>query len=946
MNIVEKYREYYENFDIFDERSYGSSFDYEDEGTSFNNLNFVYLCSKWTFNNFKRIIGVLDHDFIEDWPDTDPSEFTNDDILEPCPDIKITNNDNFKTLNFTLKDEIAEEDLVFMNEKCFRLLKTVFTNLKIIKRVLYSTREGLKVELFPVRINVLILNNDDIPTLRNFNLSTSTVKVSVSRFMHGKDLNELLKEITGSEGYRNVNKTQVLLPESTEMGITESRNIISGRAPMHDLKHDNLSKFDIYDGRLVVFYFKDFSDSWKIKYKIERNAAIAMDKADETFRPSGMWRPKFDSEDLMDHDNNGVVGLSNIGNTCYMNTALQCILHTSALKNFLMSENLEKEINKNNPLGTKGEILLALADLFRSYWRTSFGRINPSKFKYLVGRHLSTFEGFSQHDSQEFLSQILDAVHEDANRILHKPYTETIEGKLEDNDLVVARKSWINFLRRNYSLLIENFYGQFKSTVKCPRCHNTSVTFDPFQIISLSIPTIAKHDFSFFFINADQTEKAIKFVFTAKSLHNFADINLSTVIKAYSEKLKIPAERLQFAMLGFSKQGEVCSENTTVSVFYDLAHSFTTRPKIFLMELNDIDMQCKYHTKGLELYLRTNYEHYDREDLSRNSYEYVQLQKEYPEDPIFTKVLYLTQDHTVRDLYIAVLRKFYHCTSLFEAVQKEQSFFEKLWNLLETRMKDKIFFYLKVGNTKLTSSYFDKKIGDLPRESSERLVVNVFINSSSNTTSKVDLSKLLSCSQDKEDDLIFESQDLESYKGEYSLHYLFNSFSKPEVLARDNAWYCSKCKEHVQATKSIQIYKAPRYLVVHLKKLKSHSKKLPLITFPIDMLDLDPYVLNKEPTQAYNVAPDDFIDPIDKSYYMQKNKEILIKDHQPSDSLKYKLYGVVNHYGGQHFGHYTSYCEAPDNQWYEFNDASSSRIDKDQIVGEGAYLLFYKKIEN
>lgn len=946
MSFATKYREYYENFDVFDEASYGRSFDYESDCTSFKDLNFIYLCSKPTFNSFKKIIGVADHDFVEDQQVDDTNLYTNDDILDLDAETNLNDHQDYKTLSYCLKDDIPEEDLIFMGSRCFKLVKMVFKNVKEVKRVVYRTNEGLKAELYPPHIKVLILDNENLSSLKILQLERNVVNITISKYMNGEDLQHLITKIAMNKGYKDIKESKVLLPESNDLGPAEARNIVSGKTTAADLSNDNLCQFDIYEGKLVLFYFKDRYSKWKLNFNIENKGSIAVGRADNGIKSGGYWKSKMEEEELLDADNNGVVGLGNVGNTCYMNSALQCMLHTDALRQFMMMDGLSREINKNNPLGTRGELLNAFSELYKTYWRTKSNRFSPSKFKHLVGKHFATFEGFAQHDSQEFLSQMLDAIHEDVNRILNKPYTETIEGKLEDKDYEVARKSWINFLRRNYSMLIENFYGQFKSTVCCPTCKNASVTFDPYQIVSLGIPIIAKQDFSFFFTNADQTEKAIKYGFSAKSLHNFSDIKLQKIIAAYAEKLRIPAARLQFALLGFSKQGQVCRGNLTLSTFYELSHSFTTKPKIFLFELNDVDFESKNDPESLEIYLRTNYEFYDRADLSRNSYEYNQLQKEFPEDPIFTKVIYLTKKHTVRDLYIAVLRKFYHCTNLYEQGKKEHGFFDKLWNLLEIKLKDKAFFYLKVDETKLTMNMLDKPLRDFIVSKNNESVVSVFLRGPKNTATKIDLTKILSCTQDRDDDLEFESSDLMSYKGEYSLEYLLNLFSQPEVLSKENAWYCSKCAEHVQATKTIQIYKAPRFLIIHLKKLKFQAKKIPLITFPIDKLDMSSVVLNKEPTQAYYVTQDEFISPNDRAYYQNASINPIIKDHTPSISLQYKLYGVVNHYGSQHFGHYTAYSQLESGDWYEFDDASTTAIQKNQIVSEGAYILFYEKISN
>lgn len=48
----------------------------------------------------------------------------------------------------------------------------------------------------------------------------------------------------------------------------------------------------------------------------------------------------------------------------------------------------------------------------------------------------------------------------------------------------------------------------------------------------------------------------------------------------------------------------------------------------------------------------------------------------------------------------------------------------------------------------------------------------------------------------------------------------FKAFEEPEILVKDNAWYCSKCKEFVNAKKQIMIYKSPKILILCLKRFK------------------------------------------------------------------------------------------------------------------------------
>jgi ubiquitin carboxyl-terminal hydrolase 4/11 len=50
-------------------------------------------------------------------------------------------------------------------------------------------------------------------------------------------------------------------------------------------------------------------------------------------------------------------------------------------------------------------------------------------------------------------------------------------------------------------------------------------------------------------------------------------------------------------------------------------------------------------------------------------------------------------------------------------------------------------------------------------------------------------------------------------------------FKQLETLDEDNMWYCNKCKEHVQATKTLEIFKVPKVLIITLKRFKQSKSK-------------------------------------------------------------------------------------------------------------------------
>ncbi|XP_055563521.1 ubiquitin carboxyl-terminal hydrolase 4 isoform X5 [Falco biarmicus] len=183
----------------------------------------------------------------------------------------------------------------------------------------------------------------------------------------------------------------------------------------------------------------------------------------------------------------GLCGLSNLGNTCFMNSALQCLSNTPPLTDYFLEDKYEAEINQNNPLGMRGEIAEAYAELIKQIWSGRQSYVAPRMFKTQVGQFAPQFSGYQQQDSQELLAFLLDGLHEDLNRVKKKPYLELKDANGRP-DSEVAKEAWENHRLRNDSIIVDIFHGLFKSTLVCPKCSKVSVTFDPFCYLTLPLP--------------------------------------------------------------------------------------------------------------------------------------------------------------------------------------------------------------------------------------------------------------------------------------------------------------------------------------------------------------------------------------------------------------------------------------------------------------------------
>jgi ubiquitin carboxyl-terminal hydrolase 8 len=122
----------------------------------------------------------------------------------------------------------------------------------------------------------------------------------------------------------------------------------------------------------------------------------------------------------------------------------------------------------------------------KQMWLGRHPGVVPSRFKQQLATFAPRFNGTYQQDAHELLACLLDGIHEDLNRVRKKPY---IEDKDCDgtNDSKDAAEAWKNYLRRNKSLVVDIFQGQFRNTCQCKTCGHRNIRFEPFMYLSLPI---------------------------------------------------------------------------------------------------------------------------------------------------------------------------------------------------------------------------------------------------------------------------------------------------------------------------------------------------------------------------------------------------------------------------------------------------------------------------
>lgn len=670
----------------------------------------------------------------------------------------------------------------------------------------------------------------------------------------------------------------------------------------------------------------------------------------------------------------GVVGLYNLGNTCFMNSAIQCLSLTPLLTQYFLSDFYVKELNRENPLGMKGEVALAYGKLVKQMWMSNqFEVIYPRNLKWIIGKFAPQFLGFQQHDAQEFMQFLLDGLHEGLNRVITKPYT-LIEDSNGRPDQEVASEHWDVHIQRNQSVIVDLFMGQLKSSLKWS-CGRENVKFDPYSVLSLPLPLPEKRFLEVTIIPQESLRSPTKFSVQVKP-----HTSLWSLREQLASLCEIPSERLYlvevynnvvFSILNLN--GSTDAIRTSDNVYgYEIpvVNNFdktivkpvTLDRKLLIGEKIDcLNGKNKWYkakvmaVKGNRILvnflgLPSKWDEWVPMNSSRIApfesktslppsdhllhharFENVLLPSNWICIHLCHRVLVSQKDYFINPV---VPRLFGIPILLFIPPQSISyvQLYELVWDKVrrfaptpvirqsinvfhadDSALPPFVLSRVKRGGAYCSECSWTKMcLGHRVPFSSEQ------IDFHHNQTISIDWNILFYEKYLLLDEVnnILEHPSVAEHKelSQRKLHIsdCMTLFTEIEELSGDSAPYCSSCKEMHLAQKSIELWSTPPIFIIHLKRLIHGSKLSSVVDFPIR--DFDP-----------------------SSFLVRDAKE-------RSHCDKYDLYAVINHMGHSGAGHYVSYGFIPsENSWYCFDDDNVKKIDKTEVVSRHAYILCYAK---
>lgn len=517
----------------------------------------------------------------------------------------------------------------------------------------------------------------------------------------------------------------------------------------------------------------------------------------------------------------GLTGLSNLGNTCFMNSALQCLSNTPGLTQYFLLGLWKREINSRNVMGSKGRVSTAYAELMEDMWLGKRERAQPTTLKRAIGDIAPQFRGYNQQDSYDLFNCLIDTVHEDLNRVLDKPYTNIPDSDGRE-DSVVSKEHWEVFLKRNRSVVVDLFYGQYKSRLICQKCDFVSNTFDPFLALTIPIPAykIIRLKIIYFPLNM-ANEGGVKALEISMSAHSSAQ-DLKDKIK---ETFNTRNELLLYTINKQNKPSEKIRQREMMSQFtsYTIgAYSYNTEQilrepehqakEIYITGLSHFRSTKRFFMfsgeeqvgNGLQILIHKSFSQKDIEvSIFRMVLPLLKLPSSLVKHDLRTRLE--TNQYDLEDLETA------HSVLFVESEYGENNFYKLN---LESKFDDRMKCPICKTNHKEHCTF------DLNRMK-PGATYNEFLET---LHDKYDPELRIDWVQTGEYDLSLldspEKKKIGSTRksGTIQLEDCLNAFREEEMLQGDNKWYCGKCKDHVEALKKMDVYRLPNILVIQLKR--------------------------------------------------------------------------------------------------------------------------------
>ncbi|GMS89727.1 hypothetical protein PENTCL1PPCAC_11902 [Pristionchus entomophagus] len=615
------------------------------------------------------------------------------------------------------------------------------------------------------------------------------------------------------------------------------------------------------------------------------------------------------------------VGLINYGNFCYRNAAVQCLARVEPLSRKLIEKETElKQALGRRPSSNRKAFTAALQyiHLVKEMRTSGKKNISPVSFNDAI-RETRAFDGALQHDCEEFVSFVLQQLHDllkepPVEQQQHLPIkaseekkkengeegeTEEDEEEEEVEDGEAADKAWREHVAEEASLITTLFTGQLRSSLVCKECSRRSATFDPFSALPVPIGFENVELFEFIVVLRDGSRP----VRHALRLPRDAT---SRALADYAHE-RTGVEEGRFRLYRLTSQNR---QRFSLVPPSEPLGSAMLNSQLYLMEGDDESVPA------------------------------VHRRMQHNQDPY---LLGAATGHIVLLFGVPIMVK-------PEGPMTGRTLYDDVWRQLKRFISTPppSFASRALDPCEDISAGFPFSLC-LVGESLEWCAICPPLRFCRGCAVRPDLSPPFPSGIPPGATLAVDWQPIalylkynhsraEAFSEDPSVAGVRDAHIRPSSLDNclrkfaahetlDDPMQCKRCKKKTKRDKHMDIWRLPRYLIVQLKRFEyireegRMGKCKRVIDFPLSAFDASPYV-------------------------KRGRKE---KERREEEEEVYDCIAMANHYGELEAGHFVAYArsggerEDGEQGWLLLNDCTVREVSESEVDKKGAYLLFYER---
>ena len=322
----------------------------------------------------------------------------------------------------------------------------------------------------------LLIYDDEKERLLHINKLKNHLEYYLQKYFNDQQLINNSQPITG-DNYKEIGTFVKYEPNNT---INQNNNYINNNNQIENLKYENLNN------EISTQYPKDndkhFNDN---NFHNKNNYFKIKDNVTPFIKDNFAYFP--------------LIGLENIGATCYMNATIQCFCHIEKFVNFFKYSH--QAINKSNENGKylTYSFKLLIENLWPDNYDPSFYEkkyYTPIEFKNKISKMNNLFEGVAANDAKDLVNFIIMTLHEELNKANNNNINNNNIILDQTNQQVMFNNFAKSFMDNNKSIISDLFYGINCSITQCGGCGIQTYNYQTYFFLVFPLEEVRKFKYN------------------------------------------------------------------------------------------------------------------------------------------------------------------------------------------------------------------------------------------------------------------------------------------------------------------------------------------------------------------------------------------------------------------------------------------------------------------